>query len=421
MPGSAKCVLRRTRSCLLDFVPALSGLIGKVALVSSFALVWAQELGITSPSFVLENVRLELIIGSAVTLITAIALPGVAPPGTLAPLIVMIPAMAKFGVHPLMLNLMVGIIGIVSVKTKLFEKLVAVSGNIGKASLALVFGVSGAIMCINKLNGFFSGNLTHLLLLTIILGVAYTVLLLIKKGWFIIPAAAVFSVLLPYLFGMKINFAAAAAPLNFSTFYWWNDMWQTGFGLNGAVMLRTLPFAVFVILLWAVDTVSILALKDTSPGGEEEKAKIDINKSFVIVALRNMAGGLCGGAQTASLWRSFLIPAFMMKRPLRRAAALLGMLGITAGLVPAAIKVLSFPPLVWTVLLFGIFIPFVIAGVKTMGSVEKPACKIAVLIFAASGILLSPIVAWSVSILFEKLLGSSNTKPGRASRRGHIG
>ena len=27
-----------------DFIPALSGIIGKIALVSSFALVWAQEL-----------------------------------------------------------------------------------------------------------------------------------------------------------------------------------------------------------------------------------------------------------------------------------------------------------------------------------------------------------------------------------------
>ena len=84
-----------------DFIPALSGLIGKIALVSSFALVWAQELSITNPNFVLENVRIEILIGSIITLIAAIFYPNAAPAGTLAPLVVLLPVMSAFGVHPL--------------------------------------------------------------------------------------------------------------------------------------------------------------------------------------------------------------------------------------------------------------------------------------------------------------------------------
>jgi hypothetical protein len=53
---------------MIDFIPTLSGLIGKVALVSSFAFVWAEELAILSPYFIFENVRIEIIIGSLITL-----------------------------------------------------------------------------------------------------------------------------------------------------------------------------------------------------------------------------------------------------------------------------------------------------------------------------------------------------------------
>lgn len=388
----------------LDFIPAVSGLIGKIALASSFAYVWAQELGISSPSFVFENVRLEVIIGSTVALLSAIALPNIAPPGTLAPLIVMIPTMARFGVHPFILSIMIGIIGIVSVKTKLFEKLVDICGSIGRSSLALVFGVSGVIMCIKNLLLFFSGNLMHFLTLIVLLGATYGILYLIKQAWLIIPVAAFFSLLLPYSFGMRFDLHTASDPVNFSPFYWWNDMWQTGFGLNSLTMLKTLPFAIFAILLWAIDTVSITALIDTNYSNKEKKAEIDLNKSFIIVAIRNIAGGLCGGAQTSSLWRSFLIPLFMMKRPIRQAAILLGILGILAGVTSLPIKVMSFPPLVWSVLLFGIFVPFVIAGIKTMGKIETFAQKSATIVFAAAGIIFSPILTWVASICLEKIM-----------------
>lgn len=53
---------------MIDFIPALSVLIGKVALVSSFAFVWAEELAIFYPYFIFENVRIEIIIGSLITL-----------------------------------------------------------------------------------------------------------------------------------------------------------------------------------------------------------------------------------------------------------------------------------------------------------------------------------------------------------------
>lgn len=52
--------------------------------------------------------------------------------------------------------------------------------------------------------------------------------------------------------------------------------------------------------------------------------------------------------------------------PIRSSSILLGILGIIAGITGVPIKILSFPPLIWTVLLFGIFIPFVSLGIKNI-------------------------------------------------------
>ena len=45
-----------------DLIPALAGAIGKISLVAAFAMAWATGLGISDPSFVTENVRLEIVI-----------------------------------------------------------------------------------------------------------------------------------------------------------------------------------------------------------------------------------------------------------------------------------------------------------------------------------------------------------------------
>lgn len=153
MPKNADGPIR-----IVDFIPALSGLIGKVALVSSFAVVWMQELSIVSENFVFENVRLEMIIGSVISLIALLSVPHMAPVGTLAPLVLLIPAMARLGVHPLIFNLLVGVAGIVGVKTTLIQKTLSLMGDISKTGLTLSFGAAGVILSLKNLMTFFAGN-----------------------------------------------------------------------------------------------------------------------------------------------------------------------------------------------------------------------------------------------------------------------
>ncbi len=387
----------------IDFIPALSGLIGKTALVTSFAVVWASELQLTNPDFIFENVRIEMIIGSIITLLAALLLPGIAPSGTLAPLIVLVPTMAALGVHPFILSLWVGFIGIISIRTKLFHKLISLSGAISKTSLTLTIGISGVLLSLKNMNSFFGEKRTPFLLIVIILSVVFIILRKWNKIWLIVPVAAVISIFISFIYEITPDRVNNISLPSFNPSYWWNDMWGIGFGSDLLTILKTLPFAFFVLLLWAIDTISITTMLEANYKPNEKREKINIDNSFLIASSRNMIGGIIGGAQTSALWRSFLIPLFMVKRPLRPASVLLGILGIIAGFTALPIKVLSFPPLIWSVLLFGIFLPFVIVGFRNLMTTKNPLHKAAILIFTAAGIWSSLMITWIGAIAYEKI------------------
>lgn len=396
---------------LMDFIPALSGLIGKTALVTSFAVVWAKELNITTPGFVFENVRMELMIASVITLIGAMFYKNIAPSGTLAPLVVLVPAMASFGVHPFILSILVGLFGILSIKTKLFHWLLRLSGQISKTSLTLTFGISGVFMASRNLISFFGVQKRPLIIMTTLLILLFIVLNLLQKIWLIIPVAAAVSIILPFTFGMSFPSSPHTLYPNFNPSFWWNEMWGIGFGFEVTTILKTFPFALFVILLWAIDTVSITTMFDAS-GDSKSREVMDIDHSFLFTSIRNMVGGICGGAQTGALWRSFLIPLFMVKRPLYASSILLGVLGLFSGFFAIPIKIMSYPPLIWSVLLFGIFLPFVHVGMKNLFKTNTVAPKISILFLTFVGVMYSPILTWASAIILEKLIkkGSNENK-----------
>jgi hypothetical protein len=92
----------------------------------------------------------------------------------------------------------------------------------------------------------------------------------------------------------------------------------------------------------------------------------DFRKTAYLVAFRNLAGVLLGGAQTAAVWRSFMIPLGVVRSPFRRSALWLGLLGIAAGLSGVLVDLAVYPPLLWMVLLFGIYLPMFETGLATL-------------------------------------------------------
>ncbi len=394
----------------LDLIPAVSGLVGKIALASSFAFMWAQGLGIDNESFVFENVRVELLIGCLVTLIAALIFPKASPTGTLAPLIVLVPIMITFGVHPLVLGVSIGVIGIIAAKTGILLKLTRISGQISRNSLTLAFGVSGIILCIQKLHSFFQKEALALIALLVVLSAIYIILFKLKIAYYIIPISAVISIIIPVVFGLGLDFSFVKADFNLSPSYWWNEMWGIGYGFDIKTILVTVPFAFFVVFLWTIDTVSIQVLQESSYQEGDIKQEIEIKQSFIIVAIRNTAGAVFGGAQTGSLWRSFLIPLFMIKRPMRASAILMGLLGIIFSLTSLPVSILSYSPLVWSVLLFGIFIPFIVASLMNIFKADKRSTKLATVLLSLSGILINPMITWVTAVIYEKIFARQQSK-----------
>ena len=74
-----------------------------------------------------------------------------------------------------------------------------------------------------------------------------------------------------------------------SYYDWCDTMWGIGFGLNGLTIIKTIPFAFFVILLWTIDTLSIQTVRESNTT-EENEEQHDFVKSFYIVAIRNTIG-----------------------------------------------------------------------------------------------------------------------------------
>jgi len=387
-----------------DFVPAISGVIGKVSLVAAFAVSWSVGLSISNPAFVPENVRLELVFAGIMTIIfCAILNPYIGPPGTLAPLIPMVPIMAAAGVHPLSFGILVGAIGIILSISKAFSKVVNINGKGTKGGLIILFGILGIKGAIENLNLWaFATDSKILVSVIIIVGIIlYISLNKVKLGWLVIPACAGFALLISVIFGRMPNFQTDIGLPVINPSIWWNDMWGTGFGFTVSNYIIALPYALFAVVLWPLDALAIKAIQDENYPKEAENAKFDMDSTYTIVSIRTILGTFIGGSQTAAIWRSFMIPLSIIKRPIGASALILGILSIAAGILGSPIDIAIFPPLLWPVLIFGVFVPMLEVGISTIK--DRTLSKIAS-ICIVGGITINPLVGWILAMVSEKLI-----------------
>ncbi|MCM8710912.1 DUF3360 domain-containing protein [Clostridium sp. SYSU_GA19001] len=385
-----------------DIVPAISGTIGKIALVAAFAIAWEKGLGISDATFVTENVRLEVVIGSIITLIfSSILNPYTAPPGTLAPLIPLIPIMAVSGVHPLILGILVGILGIIISSFKLFEKIIEINGSAARGSIILLFGIMGIISSIDSLKKWTALKSSSLFAVLIILGIViYLVLNKYECKWLMIPSAAFIGIVISAFYNLYPEIKTLPALPIFNPKIWWFNKWGLGWGVNLKNIVKALPFALLSVVMWPSDALAIKTLQETSYGEKAKKSIFHLNSTFIVVSIRNIVGSFFGGAQTAAVWRSFMIPLSIVKRPIAGSALILGILGIVSALLGFPLDIAVFPPLIWMVLIFGVYIPLIEIGLNTLKSYED--MQIAALSILA-GFAVNPVIAWITAILIENL------------------
>lgn len=396
-----------------DVVPALSGAIGKVSLVAAFTMAWATGLKIIDPTFVTENVRLEIVIASIFTLIfSAFLNPAVGPPGTLAPLIPIIPIMISAGVHPLPFSLLVGAIGLIIALLGYFSHVVKINGPGTKGGILLLFGVLGITSSLDKLREWTDGSHhENLLFVLLTLGVViYLVLNKLNVRWLIIPLCAFFALLVSFFFGLTPVFKTPIALPIINPDYWWNVKWGIGYGFTVKNFLVAMPFALLVIAMWPIDALAITTMQESNYPVKARKAIFDLNATFIIISIRNMVGVILGGGQVSAVWRSFMIPLSVVKRPIGGSALILGIFGICFGIFGFLIDISTFPPLVWLVLIFGVFVPLVEIGFSTLRNMASIQIAVICLIL---GIGLNPVLGWSFALLVENFNIISNQECDR--------
>ena len=386
---------------LEDTIPALSGAIGKVALVAAFAMAWSAGLGITYPAFVAENVRLEIVLGGLLTLLFCAFLnPYAGPPGTLATLIPVVPVMALSGVHPLPLGLLIGVFGLVIAAFRYFNKLVKINGEGTKGGIILLFGFLRITSSLENLKDWaYSTHTPYIFILLLVIGLFLYILLgRLGAKWLVIPFCAAVAIAVSAIFGLLPSLETGPGLPIISPNVWWNDKWGIGYGLSSENFIRAIPYALLAIITWPIDALAITTIQESSYPPEAKKAVIDLNATYAIVSVRNIAGTVLGGSQIAAVWRSFMIPLGIVKRPVGGSALMLGILAIGFGILGFPIDVAIFAPLLWLVLIFGIYVPLIEVGItkiKTLASAQIASVCI------VGGIAINPVIGWILSVFTE--------------------
>jgi hypothetical protein len=387
---------------LEDAIPAISGTIGKIALAAAFAIAWAKGFGINDPNFVTENVRLEIIVGSIITLIfSAVLNPYAAPPGTLAPLIPLIPLMASSRVHPLILGILIGVLGLIISGLKLFEKIIEINGAAARGGIILLFGIMGIMSSIDSLMKWTSAVSSSMFSVLIILGIiTYLVLTRMQCKWLMIPAAAFIGIIVPAVYNIYPEMTTVPGFPIVNPKVWWFDKWHLGWGFNIINLVKAMPFALLAVVMWPSDALAIKTLQEANYGPKAKKSIFHMSSTFMVVSIRNIIGAFLGGAQTSAIWRSFMIPLSIVKRPIGGSAFLLGVFGIVFALLGYPLDIAVFPPLIWLVLLFGVYIPLIEIGLNTLKtSTDTQIAALCVL----AGLAINPVLGWVSAILVENL------------------
>lgn len=384
-----------------DLIPALAGAIGKISLVAAFAMAWATGLGISDPSFVTENVRLEIVIASLFALVFSVVLnPAAGPPGTLAPLIPLVPLMISAGVHPLPFAILISLAGFVFARKGYFQEIVNINGAGTKAGILLLFGFMGITSSLEKLQTWTSSNSQDSLFFVLLFSgaILYILLLRINAKWLIIPASALLALIVSSFYGLLPSFETGLGLPIINPEYWWNQKWGIGFGMTIQNFIVAIPFALLVMTMWPIDALAVKTLQESNYPTTAKRAIIDMNATFIVVTIRNLVGALLGGAQTAAVWRSFMIPLAVVKRPIGGSALFLGLFGIAFALLGFPIDISVFPPLVWLVLILGVFAPMLEIG---LGTIRDAASAHIALICIILGIAVNPVIGWSFAVLIE--------------------
>ena len=386
-----------------DTVPAMAATIGKVVMVGAIAATFAGPLGL-SEAFVLENVRYELLIVAVfVFLFSGLLLPTANLAGTHGPLIPLIPIVVAAGGHPMAFGLLIGAFGLLLAISKGGSLLANLTSKGVCGGLLLYLGFIGTTSQVKNLFTWAEGiGMSHIaftvILLTIIL---YAVLENYQKRWLAVPLSCLLGGGVAFAMGAPFSFMTAPGLPHMSPAYWWgeNTGWMLGLPTLESFIV-VLPFAVLAVAMWSPDFLGHQVFQKISYPKRTERVLMDIDDTMTSASIRQVAGSVLGGANFASSWGTYIVPAAIAKRPIPAGAILTAVFCLIAGLWGYPMDLAIWEPVMCVALIVGVFIPLLEAGME-MTREGKTTQSAAIVVFASA--LVNPAFGWSITMLLDNL------------------
>lgn len=397
---------------LVDFIPALAGTIGIIAMYSAVMMSWADGLTEAWPhitlgkDFAIEVARVEMLIPALLFCVLASGFfnPRANLAGNHGPMIPLIGSIALAGAHPLALAILLGVFGLLLSYFKGGSKLVNLTSQGVAGGLLVYLGFTGTMSQIVQIQNWSTGiEMGHIGL--IVLGVnvvVYAYLAKIDKRWLAIPTCAITGLLLSLALGagFDLQFETEMGLPNLNPVYWWGSTeegWMLGLP-NMQHFIASLPFAILAVAMWSPDFLGHRIFQEMNYPKGTEKVLMDVDDTMTMCSIRQMVGTAVGGGNITSSWGTYMIPAAIAKRPIPGGAIILGCLVMIVAVLGFPMDVAVWPPVMRIALLVGVFLPLLEAGVQMIKE-TKDANSSGICIFAA--VVTNPVLAWALTMLLD--------------------
>lgn len=395
-----------------DLVPALAGTIGITVMYSAVMSSWASGFNLDA-NFVIENVRVEMLISAVIFCIITSGLlnPRANLAGNHGPMIPLIGVIAASGAHPLALAILLGTFGLILSITKGGSRLVTLTGSGVAGGLLVFLGLSGSISQINSLISWSSSvGVAYVGFVVLLVNIfIYSYLAKIGKRWLAIPLCSAVAVVVALILGAPFAFETAPGLPNLNPAYWWGST-ETGWKLglpNLQHFIASLPFALLAVAMWSPDFLGHRIFQELNYPREAKHTLMDVDDTMTGCSLRQIVGTAFGGGNVTSSWGTYMIPAAIAKRPIPAGGIVLGVLCIIVAITGYPMDIAVWRPVMSVALLVGVFLPLLEAGMQ-MVKETKDSQSAGITIFASA--VVNPVFGWAITMLLDNngLIGDSH-------------
>ena len=387
-----------------DWVPATAATIGKIVMVAAIVAAFAAPLGL-SDAFVIENARYEMLIAAIlfVVVFSGVIAPTANLAGTHGPMIPLVPIIVASGGHPMALGIMIGVLGFTLGVFRGGSLLARLTSDGVCGGLLLFLGFIGVTSQIKSLfawaDGFDMGYLAFTVVFATIIMYAY--LEHIGKRWLAIPLGSAMAAVIAFALGAPFEFTTEPGIPNLNPAYWWGEDtgWKLGLPSFNQFVAVT-PFAILTIAMWSPDFLGHRAFQLLNYPKDAKKVVMNMDDTMLVASARQIVGTALGGANIASSWGTYIVPASIAKRPIPAGAVLTGLLCVIAAVWGYPMDLAVWPPVLSVALIVGVYMPLLEAGMQ-MTREGKTAQSAAIVIFASS--LVNPVFGWSLTVLLDNI------------------